>query len=521
MNRQRKSFKVVRMVPAILLVAISLAAVAIAQQPEPTMLDPRLDVRKFVSGLTTPTTMAFIDENDILVLEKNTGKVRRVVNGVLQPSAVLQLPVNFFSERGLLGIALHPNFKKNGFVYLYWTESSTGTVTGNPAEVLLLGNRVDRFVWNGSTLTFDKNLIKLHAFQADEGQPLRGNHNGGRILFEPRSAEGSDIEGEDVEVSTGQGNEEGKDKGKRKLLILIGDNGRRGWMQNVTFGTFRDGVHDDQFGGPEPDNVHLTGVILRLNDDGTTPKDNPFFDVQANLPPDLQPKATPEVIANIPKVFAYGVRNSFGLAFDPLSGNLWDEENGSDSFDEINRVDAGSNNGWVQIMGPVERIRDYKSIEIASGARLQQLRWPPELIADTPREALDRLFVLPGSHYNDPKFSWKNELPPAAIGFVKGGGLGDEFEGDLFVGAATPRTVGGYLLHFKLTKDREDIDLTASGLTGRVAENPQKDDLRGSESLLIGTDFGIGTDIVTGPNGNLFVVSLTKGAIYEIFRRPE
>jgi hypothetical protein len=77
------------------------------------------------------------------------------------------------------------------------------------------------------------------------------------------------------------------------------------------------------------------------------------------------------------------------------------------------------------------------------------------------------------------------------------------------------------LLHFKLTADREDIDLTASGLSGRVAENLQKDDLHGSESLLIGRDFGIGTDIVTGPNGNLFVVSLTKGAIYEIFRRPE
>ena len=504
MNRQRKSFKVVRMLPAILVVAISLAPVAVAQQPEPSMLDPGLGVRKFVSGLTTPTTIAFIDENDILVLEKNTGKVRRVINGVLQQNSVLQLPVNFFSERGLLGITLHPEFEDNGFVYLYWTESSTGTVTGNPPDVLLLGNRVDRFVWNGSMLTFDKNLIRLRAFQADEGQPLRGNHNGGRIVFEPKKNDGE-------RADKDQENE--NEKKKRKLLILIGDNGRRGWMQNVTIGTFRDGIHDDQFGGPEPDNAHLTGVILRLNDDGTTPKDNPFFKAGAEI--------GGEVGANIQKVFAYGVRNSFGLAFDPLSGNLWDEENGSDSFDEINRVDAGANNGWVQIMGPVGRIRDYKSIEIASGARLQQRRWPPELIADTPREALDRLFVLPGSHYNDPKFSWKNELPPAAIGFVRGEGLGEEFEGDLFVGAATPRTVGGYLLHFKLTKDREDIDLTASGLSGRVAENPQKNDLTGSESLLIGRDFGISTDIVTGPNGNLFVVSLTKGAIYEIFRRPE
>src|SRR6266850_1873055 len=207
MNRQRKSPKVwvVHMVPAILVAAISLAPVAVAQQPEPTVLSPGLSVRKFVSGLTTPTTIAFIDEDDILVLE-------------------------------------------NGFVYLYWTESSTGTVNGDPPGVPLLGNRVDRFVWNGSMLTFDKNLIRLRAFQADEGQPLRGNHNGGRIVFEAK-------EKADERADKDQENENGTKK--RKLFILIGDNGRRGWMQNVTIGTFRDGIHDDQFGGPAPDNAHL------------------------------------------------------------------------------------------------------------------------------------------------------------------------------------------------------------------------------------------------------------------------
>src|SRR6267143_3027726 len=373
MNRQRK-VSVVRIASAIFTVAISIAPVAVAQQPEPTVLAPGLGVRKVVSGLTTPTTIAFIDDDDILVLEKNTGKVRRVMNGVLQQGSVLQLPVNFFSERGLLGIALHPDFEENGLVYLYWTESSTGTVSGNAPDVPLLGNRVDRFVWNGSMLTFDKNLIRLRAFQADEGQPLRGNHNGGRIVFETK-------EKADERADKDQENENGTKK--RKLFILIGDNGRRGWMQNVTIGTFRDGIHDDQFGGPAPDNAHLTGVILRLNDDGTTPDDNPFVGVSTG--------AGAEVDANIHKVFAYGIRNGFGFAFDPLTGKLWEEENGSDSFDEMNRVDAGANTGWVQIMGPVERIRDYKSIEIASAARLQQRRWPPELIAGTPREALDHL----------------------------------------------------------------------------------------------------------------------------------
>jgi len=73
-------------------------------------------------------------------------------------------------------------------------------------------------------------------------------------------------------------------------------------------------VPDDQFGGPEPDDAHLTGVVLRLNPDGTTPSDNPFF---------CRWRHNGRAVgANIQKVFAYGIRNSFGMAFDPKSGNL-------------------------------------------------------------------------------------------------------------------------------------------------------------------------------------------------------
>ncbi len=337
-----------------------------AQVGGPSMLDPKLDVRTFVSGLVTPTTMAFIGDNDVLVLEKNTGRVRRVFLGVLVPAPVLSLPVNFFSERGLLGIAFHPDFQDNGFVYLYWTESSTGTITADPASVPLLGNRVDRFKWNGSTLTFDRNLIKLRAFQADEGQPLRGNHDGGVMVFEQSKRRGR------------KDREDREDDEKNKLFILIGDNGRRGNLQNVSFGTFRDGVHDDQFGGPEPDNAHLTRVILRLNDDGTTPEDNPFFEVGGRI--------GGEVGANIQKIFAYGVRNSFGLAVDPLSGNLWDEENGDDSFDEINLITPASNNGWVQIMGPSSVSKNTRPSKLAQGSSACNRYAGPPRLSQTPQK---------------------------------------------------------------------------------------------------------------------------------------
>src|SRR5258707_15623536 len=168
----------------------------------PSMLDPNLSVKTVVTGLSQPTSMAFIGNNDFFVLEKNTGKVQRVTNGAVQ-STVLDLAVNSASERGMLGIALHPNFQLNGYVYLYWTESSTGVDSTNLADVALLGNRVDRYIWNGSTLTFDRNLIKLHAYQADANQSLRGNHNGGVLRFGPDG----------------------------KLYILMGDNARGGTFQ--------------------------------------------------------------------------------------------------------------------------------------------------------------------------------------------------------------------------------------------------------------------------------------------------
>ena len=447
----------------------------------PAMLDPTLTVSKMVSGLDQPTSMAFLDANDFLVLEKASGKVQRIVNGALHSTA-LDLPVNSASERGLLGIALHPQFALNHFVYLYWTQSKTGVDTSNIDDISLLGNRVDRYLWNGTTLTFDRTLIKLRAQQEDANQPHRGNHNGGILRFGPDG----------------------------KLYILMGDNGRRGFLQNVTSGG---PVPDDQFGGPEPDDAHLTGFVLRLNDDGSTPTDNPFYNASTTL--------TGEAAANIKKLYAYGVRNGFGMAFDPLSGNLWTQENGDDAFDEMNRVRAGFNGGWVQLMGPASRVAQFKSIESTYAAgNLQQLRWPPSNIADTPQAALARLYMLPGAQYTDPEFSWKYAVAPAGIGFVKGKALGPQFEGDMFVGASRTTLLNGYLFRFKLTSDRQHFSFTDPGLADRVADNFDKFDIAESESLVVGRDFGIATDIQTGPNGNLFVVSLSNGAVYQISAKP-
>jgi glucose/arabinose dehydrogenase len=499
-----------------LLLSFTSTSFVAAQSPSPTMLDPQLNVRTVLTGLTTPTTMAFLSANEFFVLEKNTGRVQYVMDGAVHHTA-LDLAVNTNSERGLLGIVLDPEFETNHAVYLYWsciappsgdpfapsqTECADtpelGADSGDVLAVPLLGNRVDRFVWDGQTLNFDHNLIKLRSFQSDggpvppgqgdDGQPARANHDGGVITF--------GLDG--------------------KLYIFIGDVGRRGQLQNLPCGPTAtcpgSVMQDDQFGGPEPDDAHLTGVVLRLNTDGSAPADNPFYSAGAAM--------GGVVGENMQKIFSYGHRNSFGIAVDPVSGSVWLQENGDDSFSELNRVEPGMNGGWIQIAGPVSRITQFKEIETTFGAlALQQLRWPPTNIADTPQDARARLFMLPGAKYVDPAFSWKWEVAPGGMGFVEGTALGPQFQNDLFMGAATPNLAGGYLFHFDLTGNRKKVAVDDPRLEDRVADNLAKHEITESESLLIGRDFGVVTDIRTGPNGNLFVVSLTNGAVYEIFKR--
>ena len=512
-----------------LLMSLTSINLATAQDEMPEMLDPRLDVRTVVSGLDTPTTMAFLGPDEFLVLEKNTGQVKHVMNGAIQ-GTVLDLAVNFASERGLLGIALHPDFPTDPGVYLYWSciaapppaedpffptqeecadTPEPGADTDDLLATPLLGNRVDRFTWEGGMLTYDHNLIMLRSFQhdaapeppnqGDEEQPPRANHDGGVLEF-------------------------GQDG---KLYIFIGDVGRRGMLQNLPCGPTDvydcpgedERVPDDQFGGPEPDDAHLTGVILRLNPNGTAPEDNPFFEAGTAIA-----LINAEVGENIQKIFSYGHRNGFGLAVDPVSGSIWTQENGDDTFSELNLVEPGLNSGWIQIMGPAERVPQYREIETtfssnpAAPPALQQLRWPPENIAESPEEALSRLVMIPGATYDDPEFSWKWEVAPGGIGFVNSNALGPQFQNDLFVGAAIPALEGGYLFHFNLTGNREMIAVDDPRLEDRVADNEGKHEITESESLLIGRNFGSGTDIETGPNGNVFVVSLTHGAVFEIFR---
>ena len=307
---------------------------------------------------------------------------------------------------------------------------------------------------------------------------FRGNHNGGVLRTGPDN----------------------------KIYLQVGDTGRRGQLQNIFDGPFGEGIPDDQFGGPDITNDHLTGVILRLNQDGTTPRDNPFWKIGA--------ERGGQVGANLKKIYAYGLRNGFGMAFDPFSGSLWEQENGDDSFSEINLAEAGFNSGWTQVMGPLERVAQFKAIENtrvpnppdpqAPGGYfgLQQVRWDPSLIADTPWEAFNRLFKLPGSEFSDPEMTWKYEVAPGGIDFLSTKELGKEYKRRPVHRLGPRRTARRQPVP---PADRRQPQAGQGDrrqrLKDRVADNLGKYEITESESLLFGENFGVTPDLKEGPDG--------------------
>ena len=174
--------------------------------------------------------------------------------------------------------------------------------------------------------------------------------------------------------------------------------------------------------------------------------------------------------------FAMGIRNSFGLAVDPVTGNLWDTENGDDDFDEINLVQEKFNSGWIVIMGPATES------ELAS---------------------------LPGYEdyvYGDPEFSWEKNVAPTGLDFARFQEI-HNYDNSLFVGDC----ITGNLYKFELNENRDGFEFTSSFLQDNVINKNETMD-----EIIIGTGFGCVTDIERGPDGFLYVVSLSEGTIYRI-----
>ncbi|MEJ5383390.1 MAG: PQQ-dependent sugar dehydrogenase [Fimbriimonadales bacterium] len=381
------------------------------------------------SGLSFPIAMAFLDPADatrFFVIEKNSGRVKLVQNGAVV-STVLDLPVNYASERGLLGIALHPDFANNGYVYLYYTRSSTGSDTSTQSA--WLDNRVERYRWNGSTLV-DPTMIV--SFPRDTAQNNGPNHDGGVILFGPDG----------------------------KLYGVTGDL-NRGFLDNPrieqnTSATAVAGV----------------GGIFRLNPDGSVPPDNPFVSHSD---------------VRIRRLWAYGIRNSFGMTFDTLTARLWLTENGPNVYDEINRVERGFNSGWLKLMGPDSRDAVYQE----NGNQAYDA---------------DDLVYLPNAYYADPIFSWLQPIGVSSIAFVRSARFNAGVRDEAIVGESN----NGRLYRFPMNATRDDFVLTGA-LADRVADSTTERNL-----TTFGTSWGVVTDLRVGPDGYLYVVSLFANRVYRI-----
>jgi len=400
----------------------------------PEVNDPNLEVQLVYKGLAFPTQMAFLAEKDILVLQKNDGKVLRITDCTLQPQPALDLPVANVVERGLLGIALsdeQKNGKRYAFIFFTLADEEDGDdAKGSPP----LGHRVHRYdVVNGSLM----NPLTLFNVPATRG----GSHNGGFLTIGPDS----------------------------NVYFSIGDIASSTTRsQNLENGTAADG----------------TSSIMRLTFDGKSPGSILGYDRPTN------------------SFYAYGIRNSYGLDFDPLTGKLWETENGPHYGDEINLVEPGFNSGWRQVMG----FPDYSSFD--PDTDLVECLYCDRLTGFIDRWFYNTFFGVQNGRYSDPEFVWQIPVGVTAIKFLTSDKLGVQYENDVFVADF----ILGVVYHFQLNSERSGIVLEGT-LSDKVAN-----DWSELEPVIFAPGFRAITDLEVGKDGFLYVLTYLpdQGAIYRI-----
>lgn len=386
-----------------------------------SLTDPTLKFQPVASGFEFPTGMAFVGPNDILVIEKNTGNVIRIQNGIKLDQPLLHVNVANMSERGLLGIAIsqnkgidNSNNSTSPYVFLYYTEIEKGSEK-------ILGNRLYRYELVANKLVNPKLLLDLPFLPGP-------SHDGGVLKIGP--------------------------DGKSVYLVI----GNLNFIQNQTFMTRAQNVK----GGPMPDG---RGGVLRVTFDGKVVGGNGIL---GNDNP-------------LNKYYAYGLRNSFGIGFDPVTGNLWDTENGQSTNDEINLVNPGFNSGWRVIQGPSSlKELDKDELETFGGKGV----------------------------YRDPEFDWLSTVAPTSVLFLNSDKLGANYLNDLFIGSVH----NGTIYHFDLSKDRMHLDLEGV-LADKVANTASE-----LQDVVFGKGFGTITGMEVGPDGYMYILSdyLREGTIFRI-----
>jgi aldose sugar dehydrogenase len=401
---------------------------------EPTVMNSKLKVELVSSLPDFPTNMAFVGSDDILVLSKNNGEVLRIKDGN-NLGAVLKVNVTGKDEMGLLGISTdayknqNQNQKQNSNYVFLCYSLCTSEEQCD--------NFVYKYEWNRNEgkLFNPQLLLKLPGLPGP-------SHIGGDMTIGPDGY----------------------------VYLTVGD-----LLTSELFN--KNSKYDTQaqnyLGGPEADG---RAGILRFTKEGKP--------IGNGIIGDAYP---------LNLYYAYGIKNSFGIGFDPVSEKLWDTENGPDFGDEINLVEPGFNSGWSKIQG-------FWSVNAETSEKM-------DLIQGEPNNLIN--FGGKGK-YLEPKLVWDKNVAPTALVFLNSTKLGPEYLNDMFVGSVEE----GQIFHLDLSKDRND--LASQNLT---EDKILRED--GQEDALFASDFGIVTDIQVGPgDGYLYVVAGDRpsqsGAIYRI-----
>jgi glucose/arabinose dehydrogenase len=372
--------------------------------------------------------MTFLGD-DILILNKNNGTLYRIKNGTMLDTPLLDVNVANERERGMLGIAHYKDNRSVDNIFVYFTETQQNdgtdichTNTYCEPSTNPLGNRLYKYELENNKVINPRLLLDLPAAPGP-------SHNGGVIKIGP----------------------------DKNLYVVIGD--LTGFVNDSTSTraqNYKNGSSPDGRAG-----------ILRITQDGKAIQDGILG---KEFPMNLY--------------YAYGIRNSFGIDFDPITGNLWDSENGPGYGDELNLVKPGFNSGWGTVQGiwkPTE-VEDPK-FDLLAGDKLLH-----------PKDLVD--FGGKGK-YSVPEFIWKETIGVTAIKFLNSDKLGKNYENDLFVGCFSL----GIIFHFDLNKDRTDLKLDAL-LKDKIANNKQE-----LQDITFSKGLGGITDIKVGPDGYMYVLS--------------
>jgi glucose/arabinose dehydrogenase len=403
---------------AVMLFLMSANPTIIVWGPEggPMLHDDTLAVELIAEGLDSPTSMRFLDNGTILVLEKNNGQVRVVLDGKLQVEPAIQVEVGTGAEQGLLGIAIWKGKNDTTSVFLYLTENYQNKTR----------NLVYKYIYDENEKTLENKTLVLDL--PGEPGPF---HNGGKIAIGPHDG---------------------------YLYVVIGDVSSGG------------GMLDNQIPGRPPNDK---SVILRVDRDSGNPvQDNPFYNYTGEM-------------EKLRRYYAYGIRNSFGMAFEPVTGKLWITENGDHVYDEINIVEPGFNSGWHKIMGPIGR---------------------------TNMTVENDLIIFDSAKYGDPLFSWYAPVGVTDIEFLNSTKLGDKYDDNIFVGDIN----NGNLYYFEVNGDRTGVTFHDPRLLDLVADPVKEGEDSELSSLILGEGFGRITDIENGPDGLLYILTYEDGKIYRI-----